>query len=100
MNNFVTEAALNTKLAILMSASGMGAFFADLFMKYDLMIVKGTATVSFITLCIMAVAKYCKMVNDNRAAREATRVNELLLEKMRLENEKLKQEIEDNNDEL
>lgn len=100
MNNFVTDLVLNTKLAIMMSASGIGAFLVELMLKYDSFIIKASATVSFITLCIMAVAKYCKIVNDNRAAREATRVNELLLEKMRLENEKLKQEIEENKDEL
>ena len=95
MNNFATELVLNTKLAILMSASGIGAFLVELMLKYDSFIIKASATVSFITLIIMAVARYCKMVNDNRAAREATRLNEVTLEHMRLENELLKKQIED-----
>lgn len=95
MNNFAYDLVLNPWLTILMIANAISSWAAEVFLQYDSMIVKSSATVSLIVLIITGVAKYCKIVNDNRAAREATRVNELLLEKMRLENEKLKKELED-----
>jgi hypothetical protein len=94
MSNYVTELVLNTKLAILMSASGLTAYFVELMTSYDSIILKGSATVSFITLIVVAYARYCKIVRENRESLERSRINELEADRQTAEKEKIELEKE------
>jgi cell shape-determining protein MreC len=87
MMKSVAELALSLKVAMLTLISGFGSFVAMAWLHIESAIPSITAIVTLIAGIIIAVAHYCKMVIDNRAARQQARINELTIKSMRLEHE-------------
>jgi cell shape-determining protein MreC len=87
MMKSVGELALNLKVATLTLISGFGSFVATVWLHIESAIPSIAAVVALITGIIIAVAHYCKMITDNRAAKQQARINELTIKSMRLEHE-------------